>query len=637
MTANQPASLANEPRFGGATLQSHFLPGVLLLLLVLLSHSGSLHGEFLLDDTGAIAENKSIRSLRSIGTVLREAEFTTVIGRPLLNLSLALNYAVHGVRPEGYHVVNYVLHVAVAFMLYLLVRRVLSAIPDTQAAARPLAMAISGLWCVHPLTINGVSYIVQRGESLASLFYLTVSWGFVKGVQTSQRRWFVIGVLAGWLGGLTKETIATAPLALIALDGLVVTRNWREAFRRHWRVYLCNLSLWPILALCMFASKARAGTVGFEMGITAREHLQTQVWAFAHYLKLSVWPHPLIFDYGGGLVITEPSAVMQGAMIVVLFFGMLTWLAFRKPAWAFPGIALSLLLGPTLVIPIVSQTVAEHRMCLASAGVVAWFVLALFGLLRSDSDAALAGASRRSLRLAIYLIPVALLLIMRTRDHTRVLVTNESMWADTVVKQPSNQRALFTLAKIRAKRDPPSALQLCDEAIALQGRYTARAFEARAGIWIEQGELQKALDDLTQAIQWPGNRLSLLGTYQSRAMVLRDLHRHDEALLDLDSAEALDPRNVDTNVLRASISIARQEPAEALRLLNKSLARDPDHFTARYRRAMVLKSLDRWPEAFQDLLQLRRAGYRIEKNLFQEVQLRANESSTDGPREDVSL
>lgn len=637
MIANQTVPPVSGQCFGGTSIRSNVWFGTTLLLLVVLTHGGSLHGEFLLDDTGAIADNKSIRSLSSLGAVLRDAEFTTVIGRPLLNLSLALNYTVHGVRPEGYHVVNYVLHASVAFMLFSLLSRVLSLFPDTRAASRPLAFAISLLWCLHPLTINGVSYIVQRGESLASLFYVTVLWAFVKGVQTSQRSWFAIGVLAGWLGGLTKETIATAPLAVIALDGLVVTGHWREALRRHWRVYLSFLSLWPVLAMCMLSSKARAGTVGYEMGITVREHVQTQVWAFARYLQLSVWPHPLIFDYGGGFVITDRTALALASTVLVLFVGLVIWLFRRKPAWAFPGVALSLLLGPTLAVPIVSQTVAEHRMYLASAGVVAWFVLGLFFLLRRASWFASASLSRQSLLLVGCLGPFAMLLGLLTRDHTGVLLTNESMWSDTIQKQPTNQRAFFTLAKIRVKTDKPAALQLCGQAIDLQGRYTVRAFEARAGIWIELGELEKALDDLNQAIHWPGNRLSLLGTYQTRAIVLRELERHDEALRDLAAAEAIDPKSVETEIIRASISVARHEPMEALRFLNKSLDRDPENFTARYRRASVLKSLERWPEALHDLRHLRRAGYRIEKSFYQEIEQRAADSSArDRPTQFVS-
>ncbi len=627
MIANQTAPPVSEPCSDGTSIRSNVWLGTTILLFVVLTHGGSLHGEFLLDDTGAIADNKSIRSLSSLGAVLRDAEFTTVIGRPLLNLSLALNYACHRLRPEGYHAVNYVLHASVAFMLFSLLSRVLSLFPDTRAASRSLAFAISLLWCAHPLTINGVSYIVQRGESLASLFYVTVLWAFVKGVQTSQRRWFAIGVLAGWLGGLTKETIATAPLAVIALDMLVVTRDWREALRRHWRVYVSFLSLWPVLAMCMLSSQARAGTVGYEMGISVREHVQTQVWAFARYLQLSVWPQPLIFDYGGGFVMTDRSALALATAVLVVFVGLVIWLLLRKPAWAFLGVAVCLLLGPTLAVPIVSQTVAEHRMYLAVAGVVSWFVLGLFFLLRRASWFASASLSRQSLWLVVCLGPVAILLVLLTRDHTRVLVTNESMWADTVQKQPTNQRAFFTLAKIRAKTDKPAALQLCGQAIDLQGRYTVRAFEARAGVWIELGQLEKALNDLTQAIHWPGNRLSLLGTYQTRAIVLRDLDRHDEALLDLAAAEAIDPKSVETEIIRASISVARHEPMEALRFLNKSLERDPENFTARYRRASVLKSLERWPEALHDLRHLRRGGYRIEKSLLQEVEQHAADSS----------
>ncbi|MBC7822228.1 MAG: hypothetical protein IAG10_35535, partial [Planctomycetaceae bacterium] len=282
----------------------------LILLLVLLTHGRSWHGEFVLDDSGTVLRNNSIRDLSNLSAVLRDGEFTTVAGRPLLNLSFAINYALGGIRPEGYHLVNYFIHVTVALMLLALMRRVLLLFSATRTAAFPLALIISLLWCVHPLTINAVSYVSQRAESLVSLCYVTVLWAFLKGVQSGQRRWFLVSVLAAWLGAFTKEIIATVPVAVVALDTVVVTRHWKLAWRRHWGIYFSLLSSWIPLAICMWASKARAGTVGFGMGITLQEHLQTQVWALARYLRLTVWPRPLIFDYGDRFVVSDLGQIV---------------------------------------------------------------------------------------------------------------------------------------------------------------------------------------------------------------------------------------------------------------------------------------------------------------------------------------
>ena len=79
----------------------------------------------------------------------------TVGGRPLVNLTLAINYAWGGLNPVGYHVVNLVIHLLAALTLFGVVRR-------TASRSTLFAFAVALLWTVHPLQTESVSYVVQR-------------------------------------------------------------------------------------------------------------------------------------------------------------------------------------------------------------------------------------------------------------------------------------------------------------------------------------------------------------------------------------------------------------------------------------------------------------------------------------------
>ena len=595
------------------------LLAVLFLFVVLATHGGSRHGPFVFDDEGAIIGNDSIHSLsfESLETVLWGGKFTTVVGRPLLNFSLAMNYAWGGLRPKGYHLVNYAIHAAAAFFLFCFMRRVLCQFADTHVAAIPLALTVSVLWCIHPLTINGVSYLCQRAESLASVFYLIVLWGFVKGVQTSEKRWFLCSVLAAWLGGLTKEIIATVPLTAIAQDVLVITRDWRQALCRHWGAYLGLLSSWLPLGYCVWASKSRDGTVGFEIGVSLQDHAQTQIWALARYLQLSVWPFPLIFDYGDRFVVSEPGQLWMAMSVVVCLGFLMVWMLVRRWPLAFPAVALCLLLAPTSIIPIATQTVAEHRMYLGSACVTAAFVLALYLILARCSQYSVAS---RSVAFAVVLVPVAAVLTMSTILHTRVFASSESLWADTVSKHPTNQRAIYNLAIAKFNRkssaDDDEAMRLCVQAIELPGDFRAAAYELRGLIFSRKGDGPQAVDDLTRAI----SLRPFVEYYQSRAKVLRDLGRFDDALLDLDQARSIDPTNKSNDLIRGSIHVARGEFAQALESYDRLLAQDPGHVTARHRRVVVYARLSRWQDASQEIQRLQREGRVIDEKLVREVE-----------------
>src|SRR5690606_26507746 len=105
----------------------------------------------------------------------------TAQGRPLLNLSLAINHAIGGTAVEGYHAVNLLIHVSAGLLLLGLVRRTLALATVSsfsghgharRTAPSLLAGAVALLWVVHPLQTESVTYIIQRAESQVGLFYL---------------------------------------------------------------------------------------------------------------------------------------------------------------------------------------------------------------------------------------------------------------------------------------------------------------------------------------------------------------------------------------------------------------------------------------------------------------------------------
>ena len=610
-----------QPNMPTSPLPVRFQAMVVLLLVVVvwLAHGRSLRGGFVFDDKLSILDNPSIRSLSSIGTVLRGNKFTTVAGRPLLNLSLAVNYAWGGIHPGGYRLFNYGVHAAGAFVLFCLLRRILAAFPQTAAAASPLALAISVLWSVHPLTINAVSYIVQRGESLTSLCYLAVLWSFVKGVQTSQRRWFVASVLAAWLGSLTKEIIATVPLTVIAMDSLVLTGDWRQALRRHWGVFLGLMTCWVPLALCMYTSQNREDTIGYGMGISLQNHMQTQVWAVAHYLRLVVWPNPLVFDYGPEFTVTDSRQVLMAGVVMATFVLGLLWLVGRRSPLAFPGVMLCLLLGPSSAIPIVTQTVAEHRMYLASACGITWLVLVLFLAFKRLSNFSAARTATQCFLVGAVLVPVALTLGVKTAQRSSVFHTEDSVWRDTLQKQPLNQRSYLALAQLinESGGDNSAALRLCDQALALPGPYTRHLLEIRGAVRAKLGQLKPALDDFSRAIALDP---TVIEDRYHRATILRDLGRYDEALRDLEEARRIDPKNLSTDFVQGSVYAARGDLLLALDSFDRLLAQDSQHVAAQHRRVSVYVRLNRWDDAQRAIQRLQRAGQVVDPKLVREVE-----------------
>jgi protein O-mannosyl-transferase len=139
-----------------------------------LTYANALGQPFMFDDVSAIINNERIRHLTDPRVLLPERE-RPVAGRPLVNLSFALNYAVGGVNSWGYHVVNVAIHWLCAVLLLAIVADTL-ALPLMPTAFRDyadrLGFVIALLWLVHPLNSEVVTYVTQRTESLMAFFFL---------------------------------------------------------------------------------------------------------------------------------------------------------------------------------------------------------------------------------------------------------------------------------------------------------------------------------------------------------------------------------------------------------------------------------------------------------------------------------
>jgi Flp pilus assembly protein TadD len=437
---NQPFGDAMRARWAG------FLGTALLIFGTLAIYCRTLSSPLLYDDLWSIAGNPSIHRLWPIGPVLNPPRELGVGGRPLLNLSFALNYALGGTGVRGYHVVNILIHLASALILFALVKQTLRHGPLAPLFSRvsaELALAVSALWAWHPVQTISVTYISERSESLAGLFYLLTLYCFASGARGVGKlprwAWYSLSVTACVAGVATKEVVVTAPLAVLLYDRAFVSGGFRNAWRLHWRWYaalaIATLSLFHRLSLLQEGG-VMAG-VGFGGGIAWWDYALSECRVIIDYLGLVFWPHPLVFDHGPALPcrVTEvwPYAVMLASLLAATVIALK-----RAPMLGFAAAFFFLMLAPTSsVIPVVGQAMAENRLYLPIAGIIAIVVVGGFALI-----------GRASLPIfAVVAVCLGSASYVRNRDYASEL----GIWSDTVSKDAGNPRAHGNLARILAK------------------------------------------------------------------------------------------------------------------------------------------------------------------------------------------
>ncbi len=377
---SRPLDVPETVREGGI-LASPWVAVVTVLLGGLIVYANSFRGQYQFDDFVSIVSNPNIRHLGPIGKIVEAPRDQPIAGRPVVAVSLALNYAVSGLRVWSYHAFNLVVHLLTALLLLALLRRTLR-LPRFSEAIRtragPLALISALIWTIHPLQTESVTYIVERAESMAGFLYLATIFASLRGVQARtggrRRAWYALATAAAAIGMLTKETMATVPVMLFIYDRIFLGRSFREILRDRWGLYAALACTWGILATLM-AQAPRSGTTGFEMpDLTPLQQLATQPGVILHYLRLAFWPDPLVLDYGWPVARDFTKIAATGLAVLLLLAGTLVAIARRSPV-GFAGAWFFGILAPTSSFVPVQPQCFEHRMYLPLAAIIVLVVV----------------------------------------------------------------------------------------------------------------------------------------------------------------------------------------------------------------------------------------------------------------------
>jgi tetratricopeptide (TPR) repeat protein len=564
-----------------------WLAGATLAALVALAYANALRGPFVFDDLQSIPKNETLRALGA--AVFFPPAGTTVSGRPLLNLSFALDHALGGENVLGYHLTNVAIHALAAVVLFALLRHTLAppaagtlpgapghrlpspptAAPAQDAAASLLAFSAALLWALHPLQTESVTYLVQRAESLAGLFYLVALYAFARGAEPAAARsrgWFAGAALACTLGMATKETVATAPLVALLYDRVFLARSWREVWRQRRGAHLALAATWLVLALLVAQNAGRAGTAGLGTGIAPLDYARFQARAVTHYLRLAVWPTPLAFDYGEFEARHAAATAWPFVLLVAALLGGAGWLWRRRPAAGFAALAFFLVLAPSSsVVPILTEAAAEHRMYLPLAALAALAVAGLHAVL-----------GRRAPAIALVVaLAAGGLTVRRNRDYRSEL----ALWESAAAAAPQNARAFSNLGlALRAAGDPARAEACFRRALALRPDYIAARAElgallADAGRLAEAEAETRALLALKPRDAIAHNALGTIHYAQGRAA---------EAARDFERAAECDPGLAAAHNNLGGVRLELGEVARARGDFETALRLDPDYAEAHY-------------------------------------------------------
>src|SRR3989338_8295991 len=268
----EPRACIDRPAMAARTL--------LLVSFMVFAYWPALNGGFIWDDDLYIADNPSILYLT--GLFRMWLSFENHQYYPLLTTSFWIEHKVWGMNPIGYHIVNLVLHLANALLVWHILRRL----------GMAGAFWVAAIFALHPVQVQSVAWIAERKNTLSTFFYLCSLLAFLRHDESNNPRAYLISIGLFLMAVLSKSAAVTLPLAVLIIQ-------W-------WKKRPLSAGLWlrlvPFfliaLGMGLVAVHVEYNQVGAaDSARTLAEKFVIVGKAFWFYLWKCLWPLNLSFVY----------------------------------------------------------------------------------------------------------------------------------------------------------------------------------------------------------------------------------------------------------------------------------------------------------------------------------------------------
>jgi tetratricopeptide (TPR) repeat protein len=502
-----------KKRFSLIYLKKYFPFEIVCFLFVTIAiYFGTLDHSFQFDDKENIWNNRFIQISNISISELKSAAFDSVNhDRPVANISFALNYYFHGLEVKGYHIVNIVVHLLAGIMLFYFVKTTLDIPLVRKKYGEPgvIPLFTSLIWLAHPLHIQSVTYIVQRMNSMAAMFFIMAMLFYVKGRLTPEKvkkvLFFAISFISGLLAVGTKQNTATLPLFILLYEWYFF-QDLRLKFSRQQLFWIAAIGCLFVFVLYLFLGSSPLNRLfpnydgrPFSMA----ERVLTQPRVVLYYISLIFYPEPgrlnLDYDFPLSHSLVSPLTTFLAILAIIGMLGLAIYSAKNNRLYSFCILwFFGNLVIESSTIPL--EIIFEHRTYLPSMLVILLLVHFLYQ------------AVQKKRVLIVFLVSISLLFSYWTYERNKVWKDDLTFWTDIYKKSPDKARvnqyygkALYAAGRINeAFPIIEKALQLYEKQIGSQKikiSYELSTYNLNLGIlYKDQGDYQKAIFYLNRSL-----------------------------------------------------------------------------------------------------------------------------------------
>jgi Tfp pilus assembly protein PilF len=487
-------------------------------LIAFLIYFSSINSSFHFDDVNNIVDNPDININTLSLSTLKKASLTKVSGlRPVSYFSFGLNYYFSGLNTTSYHVVNVMIHIINAYLIYLIILALFghgSLDDDAKKRLRLSAFFTALFWLVTPLNSQAVIYIVQRMTLLTTLFFLLAFYTYILGRSKNKAHLFVLSGVFFVLSLLSKQNGVVFPLVIVAYELIMVRRGEVRGLPAIQKGILAGMLAAMVILVVLYSGKINESIVkGYAIrDFTMSERLLTQPRVLLLYISQLLLPLPSRLSATHDIV-TSTSLLSPVTTIfsIIIVFGLLVAAVLRVKKSPYFSFAILWFFVTMLVestfLPL--EMMFDHRMYLPC--------IFLIGACISYITDKFYGRNRRVLIASFCAIIIACGAMTGIRG--KVWQNEITLWSDVLKKYPDDPRAHHQLAHgYFVERQYDKAFEACNAGLKIDPNHR-HLLLAAGNIYDVFGLINKAQSYYKKALENSDPTI--------------DIHTHMKALINL--------------------------------------------------------------------------------------------------------
>ncbi len=613
---------------------------VAIIIITIIVYYPSLKGDFLWDDDLFLTENRLIKDDNGLSLFWFTTEAPDYF--PLTSTTLWIEWRLWGKNPLGYRITNLILHITNSLLLWLLLHKL----------KIPLPWLAGLLFAIHPVNVESTAWITERKNLVSMIFYLLSLISFTKFEESEKRYLYILSLFTFLLALLGKTSVVMLPLVLLFFSWWKKGNAPLKEIRLYIPFFLLSLILGLVTVWFQYNRAIGDDIVRTDNLLSRLSIAGIALW---FYLYKALLPFHLSFVYREWSIDErEILSYIPGILFVLSMY--ILWL--KRKTWGRPfffavglfSINLFPVLGFFNIYFMRYSPVADHWQYFSIAAIIA---------LATGGGSTLFRRIPSLYRYAVILpVAVAILLSVLTWNRTKAFRDVESLWKDTLHKNPNAWMAYNNLGLHHARQGKT------EEAISLY----VKSLEIKPDHWeaynnigiamMKKGNLKEAEQHLRKAlIHKPNSRdvLNNLGVTllkqerleeaaQYFRRILSDNPGYIEAMINLGNtllksgsideaidsytkAMNIDPRNPELNNNLGKAFEIKGKPEDAVKLYKNALKGRPDYTETHKNLGIIFaktKNLDKALYHLQKAAALNRNDMDVRYNIALALELKGD-------------